>query len=139
MKTDQCDLTDLEETTFGKIKSNYEYFKETHHSYHESGRFSFNTVAKSLIEEENDGTIFQKCPVPEFHIMEGFVNHTFFNGLAKVIGLGNAMLFPMHINAVAKDYHGTKFEGNASRKILKEANKLTSRSVLGSIRLLYIL
>ena len=139
MKTDQCDLTDLEETTFGKIKSNYEYFEETLHSNHEKGRFSYNTVAKSLIEEEDDVTILQKCPVPEFHVMEGFVNHTFFNGLAKVIGLENAMLYPKHINAVAKDYHGTKFEGNASRKILKEANKLTSRSVLGSIRLLYIL
>ena len=134
MKGDSADQEDLEEITFGHLKANCAHFRNSLYSDHAKARYSYSTVAESLIEEDDEIKILQKCPIPEFHEMEGFVNHTFFNGLVKVIGLESAMLFPKLINAVAKDYHGTKFEGNACRKMLKEADKLTFRSVLGNTR-----
>ena len=63
--------------------------------------------------------------------MSGFVNHTFFNGLVKVIVLERALNFPKSLNLVAKDYYGSIFEGNACRSMLKQADKMMNREVLG--------
>ena len=43
------------------------------------------------------------------------------------------MKFPKLFNAISKNYHGECFEGTACRKILKNAEKLSSRRVLGKL------
>ncbi|KAJ8669275.1 hypothetical protein QAD02_000534 [Eretmocerus hayati] len=56
--------------------------------------------------------------------MEGIFNHIFFNGVVPLVGRKKAMLWPLVLHMVAKQYHGETFEGNACRKMIQEADKL---------------
>ena len=47
--------------------------------------------------------MLDKCPLEELHSMSGFVNHTFFNSLVKVIVLERALNFPKSLSLVAKN------------------------------------
>ena len=67
----------------------------------------------------------------ELHIMEGIVNHLFFNGLVIKIGKENAMKWPNKVNVVSALYHGEKFEGNGCRTLLKSTHILEDREVMG--------
>jgi hypothetical protein len=44
----------------------------------------YSTVEASHLKE--DVKVFDKCPDEELHAMMGFVNHTFWDGYAKVVG-----------------------------------------------------
>ena len=94
------------------------------------GKLVNSTINSSVLVENKEVLVLSKCPPPEFHIMEGFVNHTFFDGLVKLIGYESAMRWPKKLNLVAKDYHGQKFEGNACSKLLKNTEVLASLDIL---------
>lgn len=67
------------------------------------------------------------------HIMQGFVNHLFWNSLVPLLGREKAMLWPEKLNIVSKGYHGEIFEGNQCRKLLKNADKLLDHEIFGNI------
>ena len=58
------------------------------------------------------------------HCHQGFVNHVFFDGLAKEIGIEKAMTWPEKHHLVSKGYHGRIFEGNACRCLLKNSESI---------------
>ena len=71
--------------------------------------------------------------------MQGFVNHLFWDGLVPLVGQEKALLWPKKLNCVPTDYHGDAFEGNACRKMLKEADALLDPDIyedIGQLRLL---
>ena len=83
-----------------------------------------STVNAPLFKEDSDHLIIDKCPIPELHILQGFVNHLFWNGLVKLLGRDKALIWPKKLKVVKKNYHGEIFEGNACRKLLKNADML---------------
>lgn len=58
------------------------------------------------------------------HIIKGFVNHLFWDGLVPLLGRERALLWPKKLKLIQKSYRGEIFEENACRKLLKEASKL---------------
>ena len=84
-----------------------------------------------MFTEDLEVLVVDKCPPEELHCLQGFVNHTFYKGYAKEIGLERALQFPKMINAVASDYHSNVFEGNGCREILKKADMMANRKILG--------
>lgn len=83
-----------------------------------------STVNLPLFREENEMTVLQKCVIPELHILQGFVNHLFWDGLVSLLGEEKALLWPKKVKVVPKNYHGRIFEGNACRKLLKASQLL---------------
>lgn len=86
-----------------------------------------------LFNEDNDIYVVQKCVIPELHILQGFVNHLFWNGLVPLIGRERALIWPKKLMVIPKNYQGEIFEGNACRKLLKEADKLLDFEVCGGV------
>ena len=70
--------------------------------------------------------VLQKCVPPELHLLQGFVNHLFWDGIVKIDGIGKekALLWPNKLGISHKSYQGDIFEGNHCRKLLKEADQL---------------
>lgn len=85
---------------------------------------SHSTVNPPIFDEDDDVYVLQKCIIPELHILQGFANHLFWNGLVGLVGKEKALLWPKKLNLISKNYHGDAFEGNACRTLLKEADKL---------------
>lgn len=114
--------------TYGDLKKDFEKYcsigKQKVHS-----RMCNSTINSSLIQENDDVYVLEKCVVPELHLLQGFVNHLFWDGLVKLVGKDKALLWPQKLNLVAKNYHGDMFEGNACRKLLKEADKLVDAEI----------
>lgn len=71
--------------------------------------------------------------MPELHLLQGFVNHLFWNGLVPLVGAEKALLWPKKLKVIAKNYHGNIFEGNACRKLLTEADKLNDESIFRDV------
>lgn len=68
--------------------------------------------------------VLQKCILPELHLLQGFTNHLFWNGIVPLVGREKALLWPTKLMLVAKNYQGEIFEGNACRKLLQQSDKL---------------
>lgn len=92
-----------------------------------------STINPPLFDETSETTVLSKCIIPELHILQGFVNHLFWNGLVKLLGEKVALIWPTKINAIAKNYHGRVFEGNACRKMIKEVDTLLDDEILQSV------
>ena len=121
-----------EERTFGKLEASYDIFTSIYDSNRKLAKNCNSTVEASLLKEEADVRVLDKCPPEELHEMMGFVNHTFWDGYVKVVGCREqALKFPQKLGAVAKDYHGMIFEGRACRDMLKQAHKILDGDVLG--------
>lgn len=124
--------------TFGDLRSDFEKFllsgnnkkfcKECH-----------STINLPLFNENNDVCVLQKCVIPELHILQGFVNHLFWRGLVPLLGKDTALLWPKKLKVISKNYHGDAFEGNACRKLLKEADKLYDEEIYGKVGLFKII
>ena len=138
----------FEMRTFGSLENKYVQFVDQFDSNKKKAKFNESTVNPPLISESSDVKVLDKCPIEELHCMQGFVNHTF-EGFVKVFrkdddeddtkALQQALQFPKIINCKAKDYHGKIFEGNACRKMLKEADAMLDKRVLGSVDPLKVL
>lgn len=95
---------------YGDLKQDYEKYCSLG-SRKKNSKICHSTVNKSLIEEENDINILAKCVLPELHLLQGFVNHVFWNGIVNLVGEERALIWPKKLNLVAKNYHGCTFEG----------------------------
>lgn len=92
-----------------------------------------NTINAPLFNEDKDKYVIEKCLIPELHILQGFVNHMFWDGLVPLLGRENALIWPKKMNLIPKNYHGEIFEGNACRKLLKESDKLLDPEIFSNI------
>ena len=72
-----------------------------------------------MLQDDATTLVIQRCPFDELHILQGFVNHVFFDGIVNILGLETALLWPRKLGAVVEHYHGKCFEGNACRGMLK--------------------
>ena len=125
--------------TYGDLQLHFEKFNTHLDSNIKKAKGSFSVINKPLFEEQEDLCVFQKCILPELHLLQGFVNHVFWNGLVPLLGRENALKWPKKLNVIAKNYHGEIFEGNACRKLLKNTNHLASREVLGETDYIYVM
>ena len=122
------------ERTFGSLKESHRKYQEIYNSERRLAKNCESTVEASLIEEAGDVKVIDKCPPEELHVLMGFTNHTFWNGYVHVVGgLENALRFPKALHVISKDYHGSVFEGNACKAMLKKADKMLDKEVLGGV------
>lgn len=124
--------------TFGDLKESYKKFAGVNFDK----RFAKNcqsTVNLPLFDEDDEMPVIEKVIIPELHEIQGIVNHIFFDGLVPLLGRENALKWPKKLNLISKHYHGEKFEGNACRRLLKEADKLNDKDILQSIPILKVI
>ena len=117
---------------YGDIRRHYEKFCLLD-NIKKNAKYCFNVTNPPIFEEEDETEVLQKCITPELHILQGFVNHLFFNGLVPLLGKENAYVWPKKLNIVSKNYQGELFEGNACRRLIKEAEKLYDKDILKHI------
>ena len=98
-----------------------------------------STINQPLFDENDDVYVLEKCVIPELHILQGFVNHLFWDGLVPLLGKDQALIWPKKCNLVSKNYHGEIFEGNACRKLLKKTDALNDPEIYKDVGLLKIL
>ena len=99
------------------LEKDYRIFNSEYNGNLKKAKFVNSTIHKNLLDEDPQCLILAKCPPSELHILQGFVNHVFFDGLVNVIGYEKALNFPKLFNAISKHYHGDCFEGTACREI----------------------
>lgn len=128
-----------EERSFGMLQHDASRLESDYGSDRKKAKLCNSTVETPLFQEDPEVKVIDKCPLEELHCMMGFVNHTFFDGLVKVLGREKALQFPKSINLIAKDYHGSVFEGNACRAMLKNSDKMMEKEVLGNTSPLLVL
>ncbi|CAH0556707.1 unnamed protein product [Brassicogethes aeneus] len=124
--------------TYGDLKRSYAKFcfegknkklaKECH-----------STINLPLFEEADDMYVIEKCIIPELHLLQGFVNHLFWDGLVPLLGRDRALLWPKKLSLIAKNYHGDIFEGNACRKLLKKSDILTDPEIIKNVGVLSVI
>ena len=103
------------------------------------GPLCHSTINEPLFNDSDDVTIIEKCPPGELHMLCGFVNHIFWDGLVPLIGRQQALEWPLSLNLISKNYHGEVFEVNACRKMLKNADCLLQLpNISKSILLQYV-
>ena len=119
------------ERTFGTLKKDYNKFQSEFFSKKKDARYCHSTINQCVIQEGENISILEKCPMDELHIMEGIVNHIFFKGLVIKIGRENAMKWPKKINVVPVLYQGEKFEGNGCRALIKSSHILQDKEIMG--------
>lgn len=124
--------------TYGDLKKDYDKFCSLKNNM-KKAKDCFSTVNPPIFQEDDSTYILEKCIVPELHILQGFVNHLFWDGLVPLLGRDTALLWPQKFNLVHKGYHGDVFEGNACRRLLKEADKLNSPEILVKVDELQLL
>lgn len=141
----ECDYTNLDTSseclklkTYGDLRESYEKYS----SFGENKKHAnecHSTVNLPLFNDEDNVYIIEKCIVPELHILQGFVNTMFWNGIVPLLGRENAFVWPKKLKLIARNYHGNIFEGNACRKLLKEADKLLDPEVMSECTLFEIM
>lgn len=137
--TDRCSLNEScdELKTYGDLKSDYEKFCLL--GTKKNAKDFRNTINLPLFAEDNDVRVIDKCVIPELHILQGVVNHVFWDGLLPILGRERAILWPTKLKLIAKNFHGEAFEGNACRRLLKEADRLKDPEICGQVGELRIL
>lgn len=118
--------------TYGDLKRDFEKFELSGRNIKYSQE-CHSTINAPLFAENDSTTVLEKCPVPELHVMQGFVNHHFWRGLVPLLGRDKALLWPQSLGLISKSYHGETFEGNACRALLKNADRLDSQTIWGDV------
>lgn len=133
----RSDDKNLDLKTYKHLKDDYFKFKSLGNDK-KKAKECHSTINHPLFIE--DGTteddnlyVLQKCIPPELHLLQGFVNHLFWDGIVKIeeIGKERALLWPNKLGISHKSYQGDIFEGNQCRKLLKEADKLQDPKLYG--------
>lgn len=109
--------------TYGDLRKDYDKFCSTGKKK-KYAKECHSTINPPLFTEDDDHEVLKKCIIPELHIVLGFANHLFWNGLVPILGEEKALLWPKSLNIIYKGYHGRCFEGNGCRKLIKEVDKL---------------
>ena len=95
--------------TFGYIRTDYKKFKAHGSDKKKHGPLCHSTINEPLFNDSDDVTIIEKCPPGELHMLCGFVNHIFWDGLVPLIGRQQALEWPLSLNLISKNYHGEVF------------------------------
>lgn len=114
--------------TYGDLKKDFEKYESTG-KRKEIVKLCNSTINNPLFEERNECFVLEKCIVPELHLLLGFFNHLFWDGLVKVVGRDKALIWPKKLCIVSKSYHGEAFEGPACKKLLKEVDRLNDPDI----------
>ena len=114
--------------TYGDLKRNYQSFCNKGKKKKDA-KYCNSTVNSPLLKEDDDLTVIEKCLPPELHLLQGFLNHLFWDGLVPIFGRENALIWPRKLGLISKNYHGEVFEGNACRELLKNASKLKDKEI----------
>lgn len=70
--------------SYGDLGQDYEKYCWIGKS--KKNKLCHSIINKSLIEEENDVYILQKCVLPELNLLHGLVNHVFWTGVVIIVG-----------------------------------------------------
>jgi len=124
--------------TFGDLRNDFEQFDLSGRNKKNSKEFH-STINSPLFTESDDTTVLEKCVIPELHVLMGLVNHLFWKGLVPLLGKEKALIWPKKLKLISKNYHGDCFEGNACRKLLKEAHKLKDPEIYEKVGYLKII
>lgn len=90
---DSCDTGCMKLKTYGDLQTDYETFC----SLGKNKKYAMqchNTINAPLFNEDKDKYVIEKCLIPELHILQGFVNHMFWDGLVPLLGRENALIWP---------------------------------------------
>lgn len=132
-KTDYFTNDDVSTSkTYKNLRDDYEKFCSLNNIKSKAPECD-STANQPIFEEADDICVSEKCPVPQLHLMQGFVNHLFWNGLVPLVGEERALIWPKKLNLVAKNYHGRIFEGNACREMLKKSEDLLDPEIYSTV------
>lgn len=115
--------------TFGLLRIDYEQFCNIGKNK-KMAKKCHSTVNLPMFEEKDDVCVLEKCPVPELHLLLGFTNHLFFDGLVPLLGREKAFIWPQKLHLISKSYQGEVFEGNACRKLIQKADDLMDPDIV---------
>ena len=118
--------------TYGDLKQDYKSFCDKGKNK-KNAKFCHSTINLPLFEEDDSVCVIQKCVIPELHVLTGFVNHLFWDCLVPLVGLEKALIWPIDLKLVPKNYHGNVFEGNACRELLKQSKKLNNPKIYADV------
>ena len=104
---------EIEALTFGHLIKDLNKFEQVHKGNKSEATFCGSMINPSPLKENDAIRVLDKCPPDELHLLEGFVNHSFFKGIVPILGYNPATKWPTNLGIVSKDYHGELFEGNA--------------------------
>lgn len=107
--------------TFGSIRKNYEGWCESG-KHQEDAKYFKNCVNNPIISELDETLVLDKFPPPELHLLLGVVNKVFecLERMFPEISLEWAKF----CNVQKELMHGGTFNGNSSRKLLKNVSFL---------------
>ena len=103
--------------TYGDLRRDYNKFSSNQIS-RKNARLCNSTVNDPLFNESDETLVIEKCVIPELHILLGFVNHLFFDGLVPLVGREKALIWPEKLCIVSKGYHGKVFEGTPVEELV---------------------
>lgn len=117
--------------TYGDLKQTYNRIKQ----YGEDKKYAKecqSCIHQPLFEEEDNIYVIEKSVPPELHLLQGFVNHLFWDGIVPLLGRENVLIWGKKIKLVSKTGQGEIFEGNACRKLIETADNLLDPQILGT-------
>ena len=85
--------------TFGDIRTDYKKFKAHGSDKKKHGPLIHSTINEPLFIYSYDVTIIEKCPPGELHMLCGFFNHIFWDGLVPHIGRQQALEQPFFLKS----------------------------------------
>ena len=89
--------------SFGLLNIDQQRFSEIYSERRSKAKLCNSTVETFLLKEDPEVLVLDKCPPEELHCLQGFVNHTFFNGYAKVLeSEEKALKFPQSLMLLPK-------------------------------------
>lgn len=94
--------------TYGDLKDDYRRFCSIGKDK-KRAKDCHSTVNPPLFDEDDNVYVIQKCIIPELHIMQGFVNHLFWDGLVPLEGEEKALQWPKKLKVIPKNYHSRIF------------------------------
>lgn len=127
----QCHVTNKEcfqLKSYGDLKSDFENFMKFGGNK-KNTKYFHSKVKLPLLKEEDHVLVIEKCIVPELHLLQGFVNHLFWDGLVPLVGREKALVWPKKLQVIPKIYHGEIFESNACRKMIKNSDALLNSEI----------
>jgi hypothetical protein len=108
----------INNTQGGNILKNYGHLQEDYKKFCTTGKNKkfakdcHSTINAPVFEENISTTVIEKCVIPELHLLQGLVNHLFWNGLVPLLGKKKALLWPQKLKLIAKGYHGNCLPNN---------------------------
>ena len=122
--------------TYGDIRADYARFVQLG-GKKENAKICRSTINPPLFESQPDDIpAIEKCPLPELHLLQCFVNLLFWDSLVKDFGREKALEWPKALNLVSKSYHGDVLEVNTCHKLLKNPDAMTEINDVPYIKLL---